>query len=666
MIQGLAYFPGIQQIVGCSLVCSHGINPASIVLTIAPQPDFEAAGGTLTIFDGNSSLEFPGCKVDRHSLERNAAGLIWRLTILDRRWKWAWGQISGSYNLANDDGSFRSDTEMSPQNLAALCLNALGETGYSVGKLPNTARPLVEWNFERPAEALTQLCDELGCRVVLRLDNTVSIEVVGQGNPLPTDGVADNSLTIDPPEQPDQMAVACGRDRFQVDFPLQAVGLNSDNTWVPINQLSYRPAAGWSTVDVPYFTVVAPQDRPRAKATVFRCYQIVVPAIVPDYGPVTSLAQIVPIEQEQVETTSGHQQSGRAGGEQAGADLWQLLSEHRGAGEQLPAPGDQPTGLREHAARVQAGLYDRREPGNRDVCRLRVFQCRRFWSGPALRFDIYRRNALPARCLLGQRCQHARAVRYTRVRNYGQQFDTPTRYLAHEEIVLTHVPVYGQNYSVQSVTTNADDVNDQCDYYLDAAEQTYQTTYPQTIRYVGLRGDIELDGAIQQIVFEVGPSGCTTTASRNDEQVHKYPSYQRAPCARRAGHRSSVAGSKQAGRDAAEYQSAPASKGLDDAAHVTAGRDPLAAAGQPERFHDPRFRLSARCRHRLGCHGPAHLQRRPTQWRCVGQLPVQRAGDGRCRCRRFRHARLSMPGDLGHRSHRARGTRGVQAADIGR
>ena len=37
------------------------------------------------------------------------------------------------------------------------------------------------------------------------------------------------------------------------------------------------------------------------------------------------------------------------------------------------------------------------------------------------------------------------------------------------------------------------------------------------------RGDIELDGAIQQIAFEIGPSGCTTTASRNDEQVHSIP-----------------------------------------------------------------------------------------------------------------------------------------------
>jgi hypothetical protein len=43
--------------------------------------------------------------------------------------------------------------------------------------------------------------------------------------------------------------------------------------------------------------------------------------------------------------------------------------------------------------------------------------------------------------------------------------------------------------------------------------------------YANLAFTKDLDGAIQQIVFEIGPSGCTTTASRNDEQVHKYPSY---------------------------------------------------------------------------------------------------------------------------------------------
>jgi hypothetical protein len=525
MNQGLAYFPGIQQIVGCSVVCSHGISPGSIVLTIAPQLDFEAEGGTLTISDGNSSVAFPDCKVDRHSLERNSAGLIWRLTILDRRWKWAWGQISGSYNLCNDDGSFRSDTAMSPQGLAALCLNALGETGYNVGRLPNTARPWIEWNFDRPAAALAQLCDELGCRVVLRLDNTVSIEVIGLGNQLPTDGIADNSLTIDPPEQPDQMAVACGRDRFQVDFPLQAVGLNSDNTWVPIDQLSYRPAAGWSAVDLPYFTLVAEADRQQAKATVFRCYQIAFPAFIPDYGSVAALAQIAPIEQEQVETASVT------------------------------------TNLVVNVVNKPAQIYGSYFPGNdglRNNCRAAAINPLAFQStlqeykqdfvidqnlGMVKFSDYVYSNAsdfggsqpyelTPAAATLYLRvaCSvsdpSTRApVRYTRTRNYGQQFGTPTRYLAHEEIVLTHVPVYGSNYSVQSVTTNGSDVNNQCDYYLDAAEQAYQTTYPETIRYVGVRGDIGLDGAIQQIVFEIGPGGCTTTASRNDEQVHKYPSY---------------------------------------------------------------------------------------------------------------------------------------------
>jgi hypothetical protein len=525
MIQGLAYFPGVAQIVGCSLVCSHGITPGTIVLTIAPQLDFETVGGTLTLSDGNSSVTFPDCKVDRHAFQRNPAGLVWRLTILDRRWKWAWGQISGSYNLRGDDGSLRADTEMSPQGLATLCLVALGESGYDVGRLPNSSRPLVEWNFDRPAEALAQLCDELGCRVVLRLDNTVSIEVIGVGAALPSDGVADDSLTIDPPEQPDQMAVACGRDRFQVDFPLQAVGLNRDNRWVPIDQLVYRPSAGWSTIDLPYFTMVAANDRERAKATVFRCYQIVVPATIPDYGQVTSLAQIVPIEVEQVETTMGTQGGTLQVANKPAQVYGSYFSDTEGlknschpdqidprAFQNTPQEYkrhftiDQNLGIVKFADYVYANASDDSfgQPGA--VTRTAA--------------TLYLRVA----CSVSDATTRA-PQRYQRTRSYDQRFNTPTRYLPHNEIVLTHVPVYDQKYRVQSVTTNRSDVNGQCDYYLDAAELPYQTTFPETIRYVGLRGDIELDGAIQEIVFDIGSSGCTTTASRNDEQVSRFPSY---------------------------------------------------------------------------------------------------------------------------------------------
>ncbi len=117
-------------------------------------------------------------------------------------------------------------------------------------------------------------------------------------------------------------------------------------------------------------------------------------------------------------------------------------------------------------------------------------------------------------------------VRYFLLRNYGSNFGTPTQYLRHDEIVQTHLPTYDKNFNVLNIKTNVADVNAQCNYYLDAAEQTYQTTFPQTIKYAGLRDDIDLDGAIQQLTIEMIAQGCTMTVSRNDELLHRAPSYQ--------------------------------------------------------------------------------------------------------------------------------------------
>ena len=117
--------------------------------------------------------------------------------------------------------------------------------------------------------------------------------------------------------------------------------------------------------------------------------------------------------------------------------------------------------------------------------------------------------------------------RYIRQRSFGQQWGTQPLYLPHNELVLNHTPQYDSNFNITDTVTNQDDINQQSDYYLDAAEQQYQTTFPQTVSYVGIRGDIELDGAIQQVVLQISDTaGATTTASRNDEQVHKFPSYK--------------------------------------------------------------------------------------------------------------------------------------------
>ena len=532
--QGLAYFPGVNQLVAASGALGHGISPSTFLLSLAPQADFAGAGGTLSLVYDTVEIDLPDCKVDRHSLERNAAGLIWRLTILDRRWKWAFGGVAGFYNQRNDDGTIKDGSEQTPQRLAALLLDAMDEEDYDVDDLPNDQRPATEWELGRftPAQYLSDLCAQLGCRVVLELfTNRVALRVIGQGEELPEDDmVLDNSLTIDPPEQPDTLAIVCGPDRYQNDWLLEPVALETDGTLVPVDSVSYKPAGGWSASDIPEFFSVAPEFRAKARASVYRFFRLVVPDEIVDVDDeVESLEQVLPLEREQVDTTTvsdalGNQVTANKPAAVYGSWFdWETSSllhnnidsadiepdgfENTPTEYKRPFRIDRARGLVIFGDYVYANALD---TGDAPPAGLQ--------PGPP---TLYLRVACSVRDT-----DTLAPTRYTRERDESDEFDTPTRYIRRDEITHTHVPVYGADYEILDSETNQDDVDEECDYYLGAAEQEYQTTYPQTIKYVGLRDDIELDGAIQQIEIAISRRGTTLSASRNDEQAHRFVSFQ--------------------------------------------------------------------------------------------------------------------------------------------
>ena len=107
-------------------------------------------------------------------------------------------------------------------------------------------------------------------------------------------------------------------------------------------------------------------------------------------------------------------------------------------------------------------------------------------------------------------------VRATRTRSLGTSGGKETRYLTHDELVLTHVPRYSSAYTVESLETNRDEVDRQADIYLDIAERDYSESSPCIRQYSGLM-KIEPDGAIEHVGFEVGPDGTKTTAARSVE-----------------------------------------------------------------------------------------------------------------------------------------------------
>src|SRR5262249_19588328 len=66
-------------------------------------------------------------------------------------------------------------------------------------------------------------------------------------------------------------------------------------------------------------------------------------------------------------------------------------------------------------------------------------------------------------------------------------------------------------------------------YYLDGLAAQFQVRDAQTVQYNGIRA-IELDGAVYQVSWEVGPGGAETTAGRNTEHdiwVEPYPRRRR-------------------------------------------------------------------------------------------------------------------------------------------
>lgn len=571
---GFAYFPGIEKIVGASVTMVHGISPAVFQLQIAPQDNFTAAGGTFSIVysdiptGGGSTLQydFPDCKVDRHSFRRGTGGELWTLDIWDRRWKWAFGHVSGIYNTRDDQGEVISDREKTPKELIRLCLEGMLEDPDDaiLSDVPDDPRPLVEWDYEYASEALASLCDTLGLRVVLQLDNRVAIRVAGEGADLPSvfsNGVVDNSLSIDPPERPDSLLLVGGINRYQVDIPLEAVGQDTDGSFKLVDDLSYAPADGWEKMDLPIFLNVdnPGEEQDLAQKWIWRAYRIKVdeenPLTVPGFNsegydgdPITDRNNVLPIFDTQVVSTVDRSEEYQPaivyGKWLTGTDEYKnnvalntdieptddYFSNHPEVIFQGEYTIDREQGLvlfRDYVYANSGHTEDADVPTE-------------ILEAPA---ELWLRTSVVVRDpeTLG-------LVRYTNERDLGSGFGTGAKLVRQEDIIQTFLPTYTDaDFTIGSVTTNTKLVDDEAAHYLDAAERGLALLEPQTIKYAGILDGMELDGAITQVTFAVGRLGedgkAVTIVSRNDEQVEAtlgYDERRRIERLRRGGEKLDV------------------------------------------------------------------------------------------------------------------------------
>lgn len=265
-------FPGLQNILGGEFTDVRGASPSVCTLWIAPQDQIDLSPGTLTLTFGNTVLNFPGFAMQKAYLRKwhDGGRQIWSLQLLDRRWKWSLGTISGEWNRRLPDGSVDTATKKSPAELAGLLLDAMGESGYNTSAMPSGMWPYANWRATNPANALARLCESVGCDIVC--GETVKIVRVGQGLELPVG--RHPFYRYRPISRPTTLVLQGGRNLYQTKLKLEPIAYETSWEQKRLNDVTYKPTAGWNREHPLIFDGLTGNNLTAAKSSIYKVFRV--------------------------------------------------------------------------------------------------------------------------------------------------------------------------------------------------------------------------------------------------------------------------------------------------------------------------------------------------------------------------------------------------------
>lgn len=284
-------YGGLSNIVRCIATRSTGVYPDTIRIDIAGKPEQVPSRGDLTLEYDGTRIEFKDCRTDMAAVEWNPGANTTSLILYDRRWKWSYGQISGSFNLRENDGRIIKsedgvyDTEEAPQTIAYRCVVAMGEKQdyeeATYEELPNQLRPTFDMEVDDPRSVLSSLLRMLNCRLVFQLDDRIRIKKIGTGARLPTDNYISATANAVRPVLPPRVIVITDPIRYQDDLELESVAEEWDGELVPVDDVSYKPADGWESMvmvgGVAWRAIEDQATRDLAQRCVYRYYRVKLP-----------------------------------------------------------------------------------------------------------------------------------------------------------------------------------------------------------------------------------------------------------------------------------------------------------------------------------------------------------------------------------------------------
>lgn len=305
-------FTGIQYPVECVYTQSIGFSADVAVVTFLPQLSAVPSVGTLTLQWEAVTASLPNCVVDLGTLRLTESGRFGTLRVFDRRKRWERvAPISGEYNVVRT-GDYVAAKQKNLRQLGVLLMTALGEPGADVSALPTDIYPSVSWLCDDVVEVAEALFSEYGYSVALGFGSeAVTVVKLGTGATLSTVNRFIGSDTIDDKFAPRYVRNCFKPSAIQGRLKLEAVGLDTDGSWYPIDSLSFAPVGGWGSTP-PYslgdaVTALTDAQRMEALSYVRRAYRPVGFADgtwnLPDgSGVVSGLTDILPLQNHLLET----------------------------------------------------------------------------------------------------------------------------------------------------------------------------------------------------------------------------------------------------------------------------------------------------------------------------------------------------------------------------
>lgn len=480
---GAVTFSDLTALAGGEMTLSRGVRPSTCLLRSIPsEENLDRKIGTLTFHwdEPLTEISFPDSAV-AEVIQRNLIGRegwMFDIKVVDRRWKWRYHRIDGTYNMRAPDGTVHDTYKKNSAQLAGLLLDAMGETGYSVGLMPTTVFPPVMWNRARAALELEWLCDLLGFVVVLQLDNTVAIKRLNDdaGANLPDGAIVTPAhFPWKPAAMPATLRVQADPTVIQDEMTLEPVGLDSDGSIQPIDDLSYKPAGGWGDQWPGAFPSVAIEDRHLAFQTVWRWWRPVTTSFPDgDTETITSLEQV------------------------------ELL-------DHLVEVGADPDGVLKPLPPVVRGtfwpLQDLEDDTGTDVVYSGNFRILADKQVVEFEYPVYSVSSgqisePTLKLITAYRVRKSDGSGYgvfTSDQNLSATGGSGIRVLQHPELTkkIVTTPVYG------SVSSNAFSIGAEATTYLLNVNRTYNFAQAQDVTYNGIVKQ-DLDGAIAQISWRVG------------------------------------------------------------------------------------------------------------------------------------------------------------------